>query len=180
MEVERATEARTTSPVHRLASALTALLEPGDPSAVVYGTIAVGLVLAAEDPAHETYPRVFAAAAVTVVLYWFAHAFAEVLGERYATRTPPSLHTFGSALRRELGIAEGALPQLAVLAIGWIVGAALTTDVAAALWTTVAVLVVFELVSGVRAKLSSLRLVGGALFGAALGVTLLGIKAVLH
>lgn len=175
-----ATEARTTSRAHRLAAKLTALLEPEDPSAVVYGTIAVGLVLAAEDPSHETYPRVFAAAAVTVVLYWFAHSFAETLGERYATRTSPSWHSARSALGREFPIAEGALPQLAVVGIGWLAGASLSADVAVALWTTVAMLVVFELVAGLRAKLPRLQLLGGAAFGAALGMALVGIKAVLH
>ncbi len=61
-------------------------IEPVDnPRGTIYGTIAVGLVVAAEDPAKETYPRVL----IAVMTYWLAHGYAHWAGERLRQNRRP-------------------------------------------------------------------------------------------
>jgi hypothetical protein len=58
-------------------------IAPADnPSAVVYGILTCGALLAAESTRKETVTEAISASAITLVLYWLAHAYSEALGER--------------------------------------------------------------------------------------------------
>lgn len=141
----------------RAAGRLLRWLEPEDnPSAVVYGTIAVGLVLAAENPAVETFPRVAAGSAAAILIYWGAHAYAGVLGDRFASRRPLAFADLPGSLRHEWSIVKGAATPLVVLLLAWAAGATLQVAVWAALWTAVAALFLFEVVAAARANLRGL------------------------
>ena len=72
-----------------------------------------------------------------------------------------------------------ALPLLALL-LAWAAGAPLHSAVTAALWTTIASLVVFELFAGVRSRATPRELALDACVGAAMGVGILLLKIVLH
>src|ERR1035441_8833725 len=48
---------------------------PTNPGRLVYGTIAVGALLAAESARQETYVETVFAVAITLLLYWLAHSF---------------------------------------------------------------------------------------------------------
>jgi hypothetical protein len=156
-------------------------LEPEDnPSAVVYGTIAVGLVVAAENPEVETFPRVAASCAAAIVLYWAAHAYADVLGKRFASRRPLVFADLPGSLRHEWSIVKGAAAPLVVLLLAWAAGVTLRVAVWAALWTAVAALSLFEVVAAARANLRGLQLAGSAVLGTTLGAALIAVKLLLE
>jgi hypothetical protein len=92
------------------------LENPGD---AIYGAIAVGALLAAETPRRETYAKTVAAVVITLLLYWLAHSYAELAGERLRS-----------------GARLNARGLLATLLICWIAGTGLSAAVLAAVWTS--------------------------------------------
>jgi TM2 domain-containing membrane protein YozV len=156
------------------------LVPEENPSRVIYGIIAIAALLAAESGLHETYLDTVASAAIAAVLYWFAHAYAELLGLRLALHERLTVGALGRALAHEAAILRGALVPLAVLAVGWIVGAQQQTAVTAALWSAIASLLVFELIAGLRAHASARELAFEGCIGAAMGVAIIALKIVLH
>lgn len=160
---------------------LTRWIQPGDnPGGVAYGTIAVGLLIAAEDPAVETYPKLVEGTIVAIALYWFAHSYAHILGQRLRTRQPPSSHEIMKAFTRESALVWGATTPLLALVATWCIGAELEIAVTAALATAALTLFSFEVIAGIRAGLSHMALAGNAIIGACLGAALFAIKIILH
>ena len=153
-----------------------------NPRNTIYGTLAAGLVIAAEDPRTETYVRVVTATVTAVAIYWLAHGYADWVGHRLADgdRTGDSSSGLVAALRREWPLAEGAAIPFATLLVSWAVGAPLTTGVPAAVWSAAAALVLFETTAALRRRLPARQLLTNAGVGLALGGALLGIKLLLH
>jgi hypothetical protein len=153
-----------------------------NPAATIYGTIAVGLVIAAEDPAKETYGKVVLATTVTVAVYWLAHSYAQWLGGRLRGKEDPGRDglLLMHALRKEWTLVEGAMAPVLSLGVCWSAGVPLTTGVAAALWTAAGALLLFEFVAGIRRRLPPLHLVGNAVVGASMGAALFVVKLLLH
>jgi hypothetical protein len=149
-------------------------------SGVVYGIIVVAALLAAESGRHESYLDTIASAAIAAALYWLAHAYAELLGHRLEQHERLTASALARALAHDRAMIRGAALPLAVLAVCWAAGAAQQTAVTAALWTTIASLVAFELLAGVRARASPRELALEAGVGAAMGVAILALKIVLH
>jgi hypothetical protein len=74
---------------HRLAERTRDWLVPErDAAGVVYGTITMGALLAAESPGRESFPDTVAAAVLALALVWAAHAYATVLGYRLGRPDP--------------------------------------------------------------------------------------------
>jgi hypothetical protein len=142
--------------------------------------IVVGALLAAESGRHETYLDTVASTAIAAALYWFAHAYADVLGHRLAQHERLSAGSLWRALAHDWAIIRGATLPLAALVIAWAVGAAQQTAVTAALWSTIVSLVAFELIAGIRARASPRELALEGAVGAAMGVAILALKIVLH
>jgi hypothetical protein len=160
---------------------LLAWIEPEDnPGSTIYGVIAAGLVIAAENPATETYPKVLAATAVAVASYWLAHGYARWAGEWFRHRAGRSIRHLAGTLAHEWPLAEGAAIPLAALLFAWPSGAPLTVGVLAAVWTAVAALVAFEVAGGLRRRLRGPQLLANAAVGLALGAALLAVKLLLH
>jgi hypothetical protein len=164
----------------RLARAADRIVAAENPSGIVYGIIVIGALLAAESGRHETYLDTVASAAIAAALYWFAHAYAEVLGRRLLRNERLSARALMRALGRDWAIVQGAALPLAALAIGWVAGAAQQTAVTAALWSAIASLVAFELLAGIHARASARELVLEGCAGAAMGIAILALKIVLH
>jgi hypothetical protein len=127
-----------------------------NPAGAVYGLITIGALLAAESSLRETYPETVGSAAIAVVLYWFAHSYADVLGLRLSEQR-----------------------RLALL-VAWAGGASQTTAVTAAVWTVVASLIAFELAAGVRSRAKPAELAFEVLVGATMGLGILALRALLH
>ena len=151
-----------------------------NPAGLVYGTVTVATLLAAEGPRRETYPATAAAVGLTMVLYWLAHSYAEYTGERIRASGDFAFGAFIGSARHELSVLYGAAVPLVVLIGCWVAGAPLSTGVLAGLWASVASIVVIELAAGLRAELSAADLVKQTAFGALLGVGVLLLRVVLH
>jgi hypothetical protein len=151
-----------------------------NPGGAVYGTITVGALMAAETGQRETYAETVAAVLIALLLYWLAHSYAALAGERLSAGTKLTPAALGEELVHELSMLAGAaVPLLAVL-IGWIAGAALATALTAGVVTAAAMVVVIEVVAAIRAELSGRELLAQASVGAVLGCLVFALKAVLH
>jgi hypothetical protein len=83
----QAPRARSRPGVRVVASTVAWWIDPEqNPSGVVYGTIAVGAVLAAESTRRDTFPDTIGATVLILLLYWVAHTYAGVTGDRLKTR----------------------------------------------------------------------------------------------
>lgn len=153
------------------------LNNPGD---AVYGAIAVGALLAAETPRRETYPKTIAAAVITLVLYWLAHSYADLAGERLRSGARLTVRGLLTTMLHEVPILLGAAIPLVTLLICWIAGTGLSTAVAAAVWTSGGIVLAIELAAGVRGRLRGWQLLSQALVGAFLGSLIILLRGVLH
>jgi hypothetical protein len=163
--------------IHRAADRI---VPAENPTRVIYGIVVVGALLAAESGAHESHLETIASAFIAVGIYWLAHAYASVLGQRLSTpgRLTPSM--LGRALRREWAIVQGAAIPLAALLIAWGAGASQEGAVTAALWTAVASLVGFELAAAIRSEATRGEMALEVGVGLTMGLAIIALKVVLH
>lgn len=146
----------------------------------MYGTITVGALLAAESAKRETYAGTVGAVVIAMLLYWLAHAYSDFTEHRLEESQPLTLVGLTRTLAHELMILAGAAIPLLALLIGWAAGVGLTNAVTAAIWTSGAMIVVVELVAGLRAELTARALVAQTATGALLGLLVIALKLVLH
>jgi hypothetical protein len=153
---------------------------PRNAARFVYGTIVVAVLLAAETAERETYGETVIAVVVALLLYWFAHAYAESAAERIADRARLTVDELVRSMVHESPIILGAAVPLVPLLIWWAVGASLTSAVSVAIWTSAGMIVVYELIAGLRANLSGKDLILQIAIGAGLGLLVIVLKLVLH
>jgi hypothetical protein len=151
-----------------------------DPGGLLYGTIAVGVLLAGETAQRETYAETVGAVAIALVLYWLAHSYVDFTSERFQQTAPLRINQFLRTLASELAILTGAAIPLLTVVISWLFAASLTSAVSAAIWTAAGVIVIIEVVAGVRAGQSGRELAVQTLVGAILGLLVIVLKIVLH
>lgn len=156
------------------------LVPAGNAAGVVYGVITVGALMAAESGRHETYFDAFASAVFATLLYWLAHAYADLLGARLDTGERLTVRSLGRALAHDWAIVRGAAIPLLALVIAWLVGANQESGVTAALRTAVVTVVVFELLAGIRAKSTPGELLLKAAVGVTMGIAILAVKGILR
>jgi hypothetical protein len=167
--------------IRSLVSTISRWVEPDDnPSGVVYGTIAVGAVLAAESTRRETFADTVGATLLVLGLYWVAHTYATVVGDRLKERRTLSPSGLWQAFLHEGAIVKGAAIPIAVLVALWIAGISLETAVTAALWTTAAGLVTFEVLAALRSRVTGAERLAQVMMGALLGAGVLVVRVVLH
>jgi hypothetical protein len=140
--------------------------------------ITVGALLAAESRLAETYLELVGSVVLTMVLYWFAHSYSEVLGLRLITRERPDWGRIRWVFAHEWSIVKGAGLPLFALLVAWALGASQTTAATAGVWTAAVSLVAFEVAAGIRANAGTLELALDAAVGAALGIAILALRAV--
>jgi hypothetical protein len=156
------------------------LVPAGNAAGVVYGVITVGALMAAESGRHESYVDLIASAVIATLLYWLAHAYADLLGRRLATGEPLTAATLARALAHDWAIVRGAALPLLALVIAWIVGASQEAGLTAALRTAVVTVVVFEVIAGMRAKSTPGELLLKAAVGVTMGLAILALKGILR
>jgi len=137
-------------------------------------------LLAAESGLHETYLATFASAALGAVLYWVAHAYADVLGRRLHSRRRLTPGELGRSLLHESAVARGAAIPLVALLIAAATGAGQETGVTVAIWTGVASIVVLEMIAGLRSDASRGGLLLEACVGIGMGLGVIALKAIVH
>jgi hypothetical protein len=153
---------------------------PLNPGGLVYGTILVATLLAAESPKRETYAKTVVAVAISVIVYWLSASYAEFTGERIREEEAFKPAAFARAAAHELPVVLGALGPLLALLVCWAGGAVLPTAVTIAVWTAVAIIVATEVVLGVRAELTGRQLVVQTGMGVLLGLLVVGLRVLLH
>ncbi|MEO6859774.1 MAG: hypothetical protein ABI323_14515 [Solirubrobacteraceae bacterium] len=153
---------------------------PTNPAGLIYGTIAVAALLAAESARQETYTRTVAAVVLTLILYWLAHSYSQFTGERLEQYEGFSLRALLLSATHSLTVLIGATVPLVVLLGCWVFGASLNAGVIAAVWTSAGMIVVTEVVVGVRAELTRRELLAQTLFGALLGLLIIALRVLLH
>lgn len=153
---------------------------PVDLRAAVYGTISVGALLAAESANEETYGATIGAVALTLILYVLVHSYSDYTGERLARSEPLELAVLGRTIVRESWLLVGAGIPLLALLIGWLIGASLSTAVTTAVWTSAAMVVILEAVSGIRAGETGRDLAFQIAIGALFGLLVIVLRVVLH
>jgi len=151
-----------------------------NPEGAVYGTLAIGAMLAAESVRSETYAKTVAAVTITMLLYWLAHAYSDYAGERWRRHETLELSGLAHMMMRELSILLSAGVPLVVVLISWATGAELSSAVSAAVWTSAAMVVVIEVAAGLNAKQKGWDLVKEAALGVVLGLLVIALKLVLH
>jgi hypothetical protein len=157
------------------------VLAPGEnPARVVYGIVMIGALLAAESGSHDTFAETFGSALIAVGIYWLVHAYSETLGRRLTTPGRLTVAALWRALRYEWAIVEGAAIPLLVLVFAWATGAGQETAVTAALWSSVACLIIFELLAGIRSQATPAELALDVGVGALMGLAIVALKIVLH
>src|SRR5579875_2430903 len=153
---------------------------PDDPGKIVYGTIVVATLLAAESPGRETYGETAGAVAVAVLMYWLATSYGAFTGERARAGEGFTLRGLRAALLHELAVILGALVPLLVVLACWAAGARLSVGVAVAVGVAIAVIIATEIGLGIRSELAGRELVIRTGFGVLFGVAILAVKLLLH
>ncbi len=156
------------------------LVRGENPAGVVYGTILVGALIAAESGVNDGYPDLIGSTALALGIFWLAHSYSTALGRRLAGEEHLTAGTLGRALGHDWSIVRGASVPLLALLLAWAAGANETTGIDVAVWTTIACLVVFELLAGLRARSTPREFVFEATVGAAMGLAILALKFVAH
>jgi hypothetical protein len=155
------------------------LVPAGNAAGVVYGVITVGALMAAESGRHESYVDAIGSALIATLLYWLAHAYADLLG-RLATGEQLTAVALARALAHDWAIVRGAALPLLALVIAWIAGASREAGVTAALRTAIVTVVVFEMIAGLRAKSTPGELLLKATVGVTMGLAILALKGILR
>ena len=153
---------------------------PTNPGGLVYGTILVSALLAAESVKVETYPETLVGVALTEVIYWLALSYSEFAGHRVAEGQPFTLAGFWRSAQHELAVSEGALVPLLVLIGCWIAGVQLYNGIRFAIWASAAVIVVAEVVIGIRSEQHGRELAVSALLGVVFGLLVISLRLILH
>jgi hypothetical protein len=153
---------------------------PSNPGGIVYGTILIATLLAAESARSETYPRTIAGVVLALIVYWLAATYAEFTGERVTQSEPFDAGALRRAAVHELAVVQGALVPLAVLLVLWAAGTSLAAAVTAAIWAAAAIVVATEVLIGVRADQTGRELVVQTSFGILLGLLVIALRVLLH
>ena len=151
-----------------------------NPAGAVYGIITIGALLAAESGLRETYPETVGSVSIAVVLYWFAHSYADVLGLRLSEQRRLGWRELWHTFVQDWAIVRGASVPLFALLVGWATGAEQATAVTAGVWTAVASLIVFEVAAGIRSRAGPVEFLLEVLVGATMGLAILALRALLH
>ncbi len=151
-----------------------------NPGIAVYGAIAVAALLAAESPVRETYAKTVAAVVITLILYWAAHSYADLVGERLESGRRLNLGVISRAMAHNVSMLSGAAIPLIPIIVWWVTGGALSGAVLAAEWTAAGMIVVIEFVAGIRGRLSGRELAWQVALGAMLGVMVMLLRVILH
>lgn len=151
-----------------------------NPAGAVYGIITIGALLAAESGLRDSYADTVGSVSIAVVLYWFAHSYADVLGMRLSEHRLISWGELWHTFVQDWAIVRGASAPLLALLVAWAVGASQETAVAAGVWMAAASLVAFEVAAGLRSRAKPAELTLEVLVGATMGLALLVLRALLH
>ena len=155
--------------------------QPANLARAIYGYIlATSLVAAFSEDDDYSTTEVAVSVFVTGLVFWLAHVYASLLGERYVAGRRLTRSEIGAEFYAEWPLVQAFIPSIAVLLLGTI--GLLSDDTA--VWLAIAVglaaLLLWSLEIGRRERLSPLELAGMVLVNALFGAAVVVLKVVVH
>jgi hypothetical protein len=155
--------------------------KPANLARAIYGYIlATSLVAAFSEDDDYSTTEVAVSVFVTGLVFWLAHVYASLLGERYVAGRRLTRSEIGAEFYAEWPLVQAFIPSIAVLLLGTI--GLLSDDTA--VWLAIAVglaaLLLWSLEIGRRERLSALELAGMVLVNALFGAAVIVLKVVVH
>jgi hypothetical protein len=164
------------TPAHPLAA------EHANPARAIYGTILVMAVITALS--HDdsvTSAQLIAGVLATTFVFWIAHVYAEVLGNRVEGGLGvPTLANVATAARGEWPLVEASLLPVLCLLLGVIGLVKTNTAVTIAICVGVAELFGYGILAGRRLNLSGVGVVLVGFVNGALGLLMVLLKVLVH
>jgi hypothetical protein len=153
-------------------------VDPQLAAGAVYGTLlALGVIAAFSEEDRVRAGEVLGGVLATTIVYWLTHAYAQFVARRALTPEGPWTGQLRDGLRHELPILESAIPPALAL-LGGIVGLwSHRTGIDLALAVGIAELLGWGLALGRRAGQSWPLAAGTGALVAAMGIVLVGLKA---
>ena len=142
--------------------------------------LSIATVIAVESTRQETFPKLLAASAITILLYWLAHAYSHHWSSRLSQSAGWSLSEIGTCLAREATILAGAIVPAAVLLGAWAAGARVETGVSAVLWSAVIEIELLEVATGLRRHLRLHDLLVQSLIGVLMAIGIVSLRLLVH
>jgi small-conductance mechanosensitive channel len=151
-----------------------------DAGGIVYGTIVVATLLAAESAQGETYAKTIGAVVLAMLTYWLAVSYAHYSGERIERQQRFEYEGLARTAISEVTMLIGAVPELLAVLIVWALGDSLEQAIRVGVIVAALTIVVTEFVTGLRADLRGRELVRQTLVGAVFGVLIIVLRLLLH
>jgi hypothetical protein len=148
----------------------------GAPPAI-YGTVIGGAVMASVEE-HTPVDEVAVAVLVTLVIYWAAERWSQVLGSQVAGE-PLNRRRVAQVFADGWPMVQVSYLPLVIMLLANVCGADADLSVNIALGSIVALLIVFGATGGRRAGLTGLALIASAVLTGALGLALIVLKSLL-
>jgi hypothetical protein len=155
--------------------------EQQNPARAIYGTILVMAVISAL--AHDesiTSAELIAGVAATTIVFWIAHVYAEVLGNRLQGEHAVSWENVRLASHHEWPIVEAAVPPVLALMLGVLGVLSTNSAVNVAIAVGIAELFLWGIAVGRRLGLSFTATLAAGVVNGALGVVIAGLKMLVH
>jgi hypothetical protein len=153
-------------------------------SGAIYGTLVASAVLATEGSTRDGVLEIALVTLVTLVVYWFAHGYADMLAGRAhdgaAGGKANALVDLARALRRESSIVGGSASLLGVLLLSSLLGAETSTAVDIAVWFAVLELLLWGILAARLAELRGWPMIAYGFGSACLGLAIGILQVLLH
>jgi hypothetical protein len=156
--------------------------EPGGPgydvgrrrAAGIYGAIVTAAIFAATS--GLTTAALAVAVVTTLMVYWLAEEYADLLGEQIEDGRLPSLHRIGHALAETWPMVTASFAPLAAAVVARLAGATALTAANIGLAVVIILLGVHSWAAARAAHLTGWRLAGAAATAVGLGVVMVLLK----
>jgi hypothetical protein len=150
--------------------------DPGrDASGMIYGTVITAATMVGAAEGSHDEGEIAATVAVTLLVYWIAHAYAVVLGGAHGASL--SWKAAGRELAAESPMLAACFLPLAALIVASALGASFSLATSIAVWFAVALLFVWGLQAARRVHASLLpRVVSAGVFGL-LGLGIVALRS---
>jgi hypothetical protein len=150
-------------------------------AAGIYGAIiTAGLMTAAGGSLSS--PALAVSVLITLVVYWLAEQYAEILGEQAAHGRLPTLARIRHGLASSWPIVSASFAPIAALVIAWLAGASDAGAANTGVVVAIILLTVHGWTAGRAAELRGWQLAGATSVAAALGIVMVALKnlVILH
>lgn len=147
----------------------------------MHGTVLAGALIAVQGAADS--PGISQQVIVvlsTQVVYWLAHVYAEVVGERMRSGVRPHRHDLATLLDDEWPLVAVSFGPLAVIVISSGLGLSAGSAVLTGLCSTIALMVGWALLAGYRSGLGKTEMLLYVTASLVLGIALICVKILLH